>query len=466
MTASDTIARRVDENLPTTRSELESLVRIPSVSAYFPDNADDMRRSAERVAELARLRGLDAEVIEVVAPGGLAGRPAVLAHRQAAPGKPTVLLYAHHDVQPEGAPEGWNQDHPYEPVERDGRLFGRGTADDKAGIMVHLGALAALGEGGGIGVTLFVEGEEEVGSPTFQHFLETHRDRLASDVIVVADSNNWKAGVPSLTTSLRGIAQVTVTLRMLDHAVHSGMYGGPVFDAATAMCRLVASCHDEEGAVAVAGLASYDDAHADYPEEDLRADAGVLDGVRLAGRGSLASRLWTQPSLTLIGMDVMSCAKASNTLVPECKARLSLRVAPGQDAEEAGRALMAHLRENAPFGAQLEMELEESGPAFKAGGDTPATVAARQALREAWQTEPVDIGVGGSIPFIADLQEVFPEAEILVTGIEDPDTRAHSHNESLHLGDWRNAIVAEALLLDRLAEGGLPRSGGADGQAE
>ena len=224
---------------------MESLVRIPSVSAY-PENADRMRASAERVAELARLRGLEAEVIELATPNGLVGRPAILAHRQAAPGKPTVLLYAHHDVQPEGTLEGWDQEDPFEPVERDGRLFGRGSADDKAGIMVHLGALAALGDDAGIGVTLFVEGEEEVGSPTFHHFLETYRDRLKSDVIVVADSNNWKVGVPSLTTSLRGVAQVTVTLRMLDHALHSGMYGGPILDAATAMCRLIATCHDEE----------------------------------------------------------------------------------------------------------------------------------------------------------------------------------------------------------------------------
>ena len=465
MNALENIVRRVDGNLPTTRSELESLVRIPSVSAY-PENADRMRASAERVAELARLRGLEAEVIELATSNGLVGRPAILAHRQAAPGKPTVLLYAHHDVQPEGTLEGWDQEDPFEPVERDGRLFGRGSADDKAGIMVHLGALAALGDDAGIGVTLFVEGEEEVGSPTFHHFLETYRDRLKSDVIVVADSNNWKVGVPSLTTSLRGVAQVTVTLRMLDHALHSGMYGGPILDAATAMCRLIATCHDEEGAVAVTGLVSYDDAQAHYTEDALRADTGVLDGVRLTGRGSLASRLWTQPSLTLIGMDVTSCAKASNTLIPACKARLSLRVAPGQDPKEAADALADHLRRHAPFGAHLEIELEESGPSFKAGEDTAATLAARWALGQAWQTEPVDIGVGGSIPFIADLQEVFPKAEILVTGVEDPDTRAHSHNEYLHLGDWRNAIVAEALLLDRLAEEGLSGEDQADVRAE
>ena len=336
MNHAEKLTRRVDAALARTRDELESLVRIPSVSA-FPQAAERMRESAEAVAELARTRGLDAEVVELETAAGLRGRPAVLAHRRAAPGQPTVLLYAHHDVQPAGSPDGWLSE-PFEPVERDGRLYGRGTADDKAGIMVHLGALAALGGESGLGVTLFVEGEEEVGSPTFKDFLAAYADRLAADVIVVADSNNWKVGVPSLTTSLRGVVTAEFTVRTLDHALHSGMYGGPVLDAVTCAARLVATLHDADGAVAVRGLASYDDATAEYAEEDLRADTGLLDGVRLTGRGSIASRLWTQPSLTVIGMDVTSTAEASNTLIPACTVRLSLRVAPGQDPGEAAQA--------------------------------------------------------------------------------------------------------------------------------
>lgn len=449
MNHAEKLTRRVDAALARTRDELESLVRIPSVSA-FPQAAERMRESAEAVAELARTRGLDAEVVELETAAGLRGRPAVLAHRRAAPGQPTVLLYAHHDVQPAGSPDGWLSE-PFEPVERDGRLYGRGTADDKAGIMVHLGALAALGGESGLGVTLFVEGEEEVGSPTFKDFLAAYADRLAADVIVVADSNNWKVGVPSLTTSLRGVVTAEFTVRTLDHALHSGMYGGPVLDAVTCAARLVATLHDADGAVAVRGLASYDDATAEYAEEDLRADTGLLDGVRLTGRGSIASRLWTQPSLTVIGMDVTSTAEASNTLIPACTVWLSLRVAPGQDPGEAAQALVRHLEENAPFGARVEASVEETGPAFKAAGDSPAASAGRWALARAWGRPPVDIGVGGSIPFIADLHDAFPEADILVTGVEDPDTRAHSQNESLHLGDWRNAILAEALLLSRLA---------------
>lgn len=439
----------VHESFETVVSDLVELVSIPSVSASSHDQAQ-VRRSAEHVADLLRGAGLDAEVLSVEGADGLMGRPAVLAHREGPAGSPRVLLYAHHDVQPAGSPDGWLSE-PFEPVERDGRLYGRGTADDKAGIMVHLGALAALGGESGLGVTLFVEGEEEVGSPTFKDFLAAYADRLAADVIVVADSNNWKVGVPSLTTSLRGVVTAEFTVRTLDHALHSGMYGGPVLDAVTCAARLVATLHDADGAVAVRGLASYDDATAEYAEEDLRADTGLLDGVRLTGRGSIASRLWTQPSLTVIGMDVTSTAEASNTLIPACTVRLSLRVAPGQDPGEAAQALVRHLEENAPFGARVEASVEETGPAFKAAGDSPAASAGRWALARAWGRPPVDIGVGGSIPFIADLHDAFPEADILVTGVEDPDTRAHSQNESLHLGDWRNAILAEALLLSRLA---------------
>ncbi|AWE42537.1 dipeptidase [Actinobaculum sp. 313] len=448
MSTFEEIASRVDAQLPDTRAELESLVRIPSVSSPSFDQSQ-VRRSAEAVAALARQRGLDAEVIELVTSAGEEGRPAVLAHRQAAPGKPTVLLYAHHDVQPQGSLAGWAQDDPFEPVERDGRLYGRGTADDKAGVMVHMGALAALGDTG-LGVTLYVEGEEEVGSPTFRAFLETYRDRLRADVIVVADSSNWKVGVPSLTTSLRGVVDVTVRVDVLDHALHSGAYGGPILDAPTLMTRLLATLHGDDGSVAVSGLVSYDAAAVEYTEETLRSDAGLLDGVQLAGHGTIASRLWTQPAISLIGMDITSCAEASNTLIPSCTARLSLRIAPGDDPERAGRALVEHLEAHAPFGARVVATVTETGPAFKAADETPTSTAAREALRRAWQTEPVDIGVGGSIPFIADLAEVFPKAEILVTGIEDPDTRAHSHNESLHLDDWRRAIVAEATLLARL----------------
>ena len=303
-------------------------------------------------------------------------------------------------------------------------------------------------------MTVFIEGEEEVGSPSFENFLTTHRDRLASDVIVVADSSNWKVGTPSLTTSLRGVVQVDVRLDMLDHALHSGMYGGPVLDAATAMCRLIAYCHDDAGDVAVAGLVSQPQADADfpdYPEADFRADAGILDGVELSGTGDLTARLWTKPSLTLIGMDVTPLELAGNVLTPSCTARLSLRIAPGQDPAAAQEALVAHLEKHVPFGGRLTVTGREAGPAFDGSEVTPASEAAHWALSTAWDTEAVNIGQGGSIPFIATLKETFPGAQVLVTGIEDPDTRAHSENESMHLGELERIVVAEALLLARLS---------------
>ena len=302
-------------------------------------------------------------------------------------------------------------------------------------------------------MTVFIEGEEEVGSPSFENFLTTYRDRLVSDVIVVADSSNWKVGIPSLTTSLRGVVQVDVRLDMLDHALHSGQYGGPVLDAATAMCRLIASCHDDAGDVAVAGLVSRSRADADfpdYPEADFRVDAGVLDGVELIGTGDLTARLWTKPSLTLIGMDVTPLDLAGNVLAPSCTARLSLRIAPGQDPAEAQEALVAHLQKHAPFGGRLIVSGREAGPAFDGSEVTPASEAAQWALSTAWGVEAVNIGQGGSIPFIATLKETFPEAQVLVTGIEDPDTRAHSENESMHLGELEHIVVAETLLLARL----------------
>ena len=445
----DTLRARIDADFPRTVEELKALVAIPGIAwdSFDPARLDE---SAAAVADLVRGLGLDDVRILRVDNDGRPGGPAVVARRPAAPGRPTVLLYAHHDVQPPGDPDLWETE-PFKAVERDGRLYGRGAADDKAGIMVHVAALRALAEAGtDVGVTLFIEGEEEAGSPTFRTFLETHRDLLAADVIVVADSSNWKVGVPALTTSLRGLVDGTIELRVLDHAVHSGMFGGPVLDAPTLLARLIATLHDDQGNVAIDGLVAYDDAEVDYPEADFRADASVLDGVRLAGTGSIASRLWTKPALSIIGIDVPSVAMSSNTIQPSARAKFSLRLAPGQDPADAMAAVERHLAAHAPFGARVRLLPGEQGNAFAADTTAPAAQAALEAFRTAWGTEPVEAGMGGSIPFIADLTEVFPQAQILITGVEDPDSRAHSANESLHLGDFRNAVLAEALLLASL----------------
>ncbi|GAA2722722.1 dipeptidase [Cellulomonas aerilata] len=445
---------RVAEEFPGLRADLESLVRIPSVSNAAFDQAH-VRAGAEAVAGLLRDAGLpDVRVLVATAPDGREGAPAVVARRPAADGSPTVLLYAHHDVQPPGDDAAWRTS-PFEPTERDGRLYGRGAADDKAGVIAHVGALRVLGDHLatlGLGVTVFVEGEEEVGSPTFAAFLSTYRDLLAADVIVVADSSNWRVGVPALTTSLRGLVDLEVEVAVLEHAVHSGMYGGPLLDALTLLSRLIATLHDDAGDVAVAGLVTGPEPSVDYDEADLRADAAVVEGFRLAGTGPLTARLWTRPALSVIGIDAPSVARASNTVTPRATAKLSLRIAPGQDPAQALDALKAHLTANAPLGARVTITDGELGKPFQAPADSPAMQAARRAFEQAWGTAPVDIGVGGSIPFIADLLEEFPDAAILVTGVEDPDSRAHGANESVHLGELERVVLAETLLLLGLAE--------------
>src|SRR4051794_1035199 len=305
----DELRARVTAELPRIRQDLEDLVRIESVSAD-PARASEVQRSAEAVAELFRAESFDDVRIVSARDDGRA--PAVIARKTAPEGRPTVLLYAHHDVQPENDHAEWDSP-PFEPTERDGRLYGRGAADDKAGIVAHLGAVRALGEDLGVGVTMFIEGEEEVGSDTLADLLAEHRETLAADVIVIADSGNWDIGVPALTTSLRGLVRVDVGVRTLTHAVHSGMWGGLVPDALMALTRLLTTLHDDAGSVAVAGLHAGKAADVDYPPERLRAESGIAEGVELIGRGSAVERLWGQPSLTITGIDAPKVDGASNT---------------------------------------------------------------------------------------------------------------------------------------------------------
>ena len=440
-----TLDQAVQQVLPSARADLERLVRIPSVSAD-PAAAPYLRQSAGEVAELLTAAGLP-EVDVLTAAGG---QPAVVARRPAPPGAPTVLLYAHHDVQPPGVLEAWDTE-PFEPTETGGRLFGRGAADDKAGIAVHLAALRTHGDELPVGVTVLIEGEEEIGSPTLIPFLDTFSERLAADAVVFADAVNWTADVPSLTTSLRGGATITVELRTLDHAVHSGLFGGPVPDALTALCRLLATLHDENGDVAVAGLTRGTADTVDLTEARVRADAGLLDGVRLIGTGTLTDRLWAAPSLTVVALDAPATKNASNTLQPAARAKVSLRVAPGDDADRACEAVQAHLRMHAPWGAHVTVTSGATATPFTVRTGGYAYRAAREALSEAWGTPAVDIGAGGSIPFVTAYAERFSDAEILITGVEDPDARAHGANESLHLATFERACVAETLLLRTLA---------------
>ncbi|WP_370892286.1 dipeptidase [Janibacter sp. GXQ6167] len=436
------ITKRVADLMPQVRADLEDLTRIPSVSLDSFDQAQ-VQRSAEATAELLRAEGLEVQIVEE------GGRPAVIGHIDGPPGAPTVLLYAHHDVQPPGDEADWDSP-PFEPTERDGRLYGRGAADDKAGVMAHVAALRAHRGALPVGVTLFIEGEEEIASESLPRLLERHRDRLACDAIVLADSLNWAIGTPALTTTLRGSIRVVVTVRTLAHGVHSGMFGGACPDAITSLARLLATLHDEAGDVAIAGLTSGEAPTLDYDEARLREESGLLPGTELIGTGTILDRLWTKPAATVIGINSPSVEEAGNVLNPTASAKISVRLHPEQDPMEAWEAIKNHLEGNAPWGAEVSVQLEETGWGFAAKAEGPVYDQARAAFADAWGSEPVDVGIGGSIPFVRAFADLFPDAAILVTGVEDPDTRAHGANESLHLGEFERTCAAEAILLARL----------------
>ncbi|MDT5243611.1 MAG: hypothetical protein QOD36_987 [Mycobacterium sp.] len=441
------LVERIREVMPSVRRDLEDLVRIESVWAD-PARRTEVQRSAEAVAKLLSEAGFGD--VQIVSEGGA---PAVIARHPAPPGAPTVLLYAHHDVQPEGDHGQW-QSPPFEPTERDGRLYGRGSADDKAGIATHLAAFRAHDGAPPVGVTVFVEGEEESGSPSLSRLLAAHRDVLASDVIVIADSDNWSTDVPSLTVSLRGLADCIVEVATLDHGLHSGIWGGVAPDALSVLVRLLASLHDDDGNVAVAGLHEGTAADVEYSPERVREEAGLLDGVSEIGSGSVPQRLWAKPAITVIGIDTTSIDKSSNTLIPRARAKVSMRVAPGGDPREHLAVLTRHLEQHVPWGARVTITPGDIGQPYAINASGPVYDAARAAFRKAWGSEPVETGVGGSIPFIAEFAAAFPSAKILVTGVEDPQTQAHSINESLHLGVLERAATAEALLLANLGSNG------------
>ncbi|RLP82812.1 dipeptidase [Mycetocola lacteus] len=445
----------VQNQLPRTLADLGDLVRIPSV-AWDGFDHDHVRKSAEAIAELARDTGVFDDVVISQAPlegSTELGQPAILATRKARAGAPTVVLYAHHDVQPPGDDAEWNTP-VYEPTVVGDRLYGRGSADDKAGVMSHIGAIRALREVAGtdfnLGITLFIEGEEEFGSRSFANFLAQHRTELAGDAIVVADSANWDTETPALTVGLRGNVTFRLTVRTLDHASHSGMFGGAVPDAMLATFRLLNTLWDDEGSVAVPGLIVREAETPAYDEAQLRLETGLTEGVSPIGTGSILGRMWDKPSITVTGIDAPSMQNASNTLIPAVTVRVSVRIAPGQDPQQAVESITAHLRANAPFGAQLSIDDIDTGSPFLVDTSHPIVTTAKQAMADAWEVAPVELGIGGSIPFVADLVREFPEAAILITGVEDPHSRAHSPNESLHLGVFHRATLTEALLLARL----------------
>lgn len=438
------LSQAVDRDFGLIRQALARLVGIPSVSAPGVAPAA-LAEAAAATAALCGEAGFDSvEVWEV--PGA---PPYVFGEIAGPEGAPVVLLYAHYDVQPPGDEGSWTSP-PFSPEERGGRLYGRGASDDKAGIATHLGAVRALGAGPPVGVRLLVEGEEEVGSPHLDAFLAQYGDRLGADVVVVADSINWGVGEPALTTSLRGIIDLTVEVRILAAGVHSGLFGGPVPDALTALARLLATLHDEDGSPAVEGLARGPAPTVELPEAALRRQAGVGAGVELLGTGSVAQRLWMSPAISVLGVDAPGTAAAVNQLVPSAAAKVSVRLAPGDQPRRAMRALRRHLESRAPWGAEVVVTEGARAAPLRLDTTGPAYARFRRALAEAWGRPPVEVGIGGSIPLVAGLAASHPEAELLLTGMGDPGSAVHGPDESQDLGELKRAIHAEARALSLL----------------
>jgi acetylornithine deacetylase/succinyl-diaminopimelate desuccinylase-like protein len=442
---SDELRVRVAADMPRLTELLGDLVRLPSVSAPGYDRAAVVDAAVTIVGMLEAAGFQNAQLLEVDG-----GNPAVFAEIPAPERAPTLLLYAHYDVQPPGPADDWVTG-PFQPAERDGRLYGRGASDDKAGIVMHLGAVAAHDTRPPVGVQLFFEGEEEAGSQSLPAILDKYSHLLKPDVIVIGDGGNWSVGVPAFLTSLRGIVGFTIELRTLQAPVHSGQYGGVYPDALIAMARLLATLHDDEGNVAVPGLVSEEVSGLEVPEDLARQLTGALDGIEQIGTGSIPSRLWTRPAISVLALDAPPVAEAINQLVPVARAKVSLRTAPGQDTADAARALKEHLVANAPWGTRVEFIHEEFGDASTIGSDNFAVEAWTTAFTEAFGVEPVAMGAGGSIPFIATFAELYPEAPILVIGAGDPTSAYHAPNESQHLGDLEKAILSEAIAFELLA---------------
>ena len=443
----DDLRAKVATDRPRLTELLGDLVRLPTVSAPGYDQVK-VREAAEAIVAI-----LDREGFENAQLLGLeAGNPAVFAEIPAPVGAPTLLLYAHYDVQPPGPAHEWSTD-PFEPVEREGRLYGRGAADDKGGIVMHLGAIAAHDGRPPVGVQIFFEGEEEAGSQSLAGILDRYSSLLHPDVIVIGDGGNWSVGVPAFITSLRGIVGVSFELRTLNKAVHSGSYGGVFPDALTAMIRLLATLHDEEGNVAIPGLVSEEVGGIDVPEALARELAGCVDGLEQIGTGTIPSRIWTRPAVSILAVDAPPVSEAINQLVPVARAKVSMRTAPGQDTDEALEALKTYLEANAPWGTKLEFFHEERGDAVSLDMDTFAVEAWSAAFIEAFGNEPVRMGAGGSIPFISTFSEMYPGVPILVIGTSDPTSSYHAPNESQDLADLERAVLSEAIAFRLIAAG-------------
>jgi acetylornithine deacetylase/succinyl-diaminopimelate desuccinylase-like protein len=445
----DDLRSAVTEAMPQAIADLQRLVRIPSI-AFRDYDPEPVHASAEATAEILEAAGFD-DVRLIELPDGV-DHPAVYAEVAGPPDAPTVLLYAHHDVQPEGPTDQWSSP-PFEPEIRDGRLYGRGSSDDKCGIVLHSVAMRAFGAEPPLTVKVIVEGEEEAGTEHLPFLIEGHRDLLAADVLCIADGGNWRTGIPALETSIRGVVDVTVTVRTLDLAVHSGVFGGVVPDALSALSRILATLHDDQGNVAIGGLARSPWEGVEMTEDEFRRDARVRPGVELVGHGPIAERLWSAPAISVLGIDAPRVREASNQLVPVASAKISLRIAPGDDPRRAMDLLATHVEANVPWGAEVDVKRGEGGHGLRVGNGGPAFGAMRRAMETAYGRSAVESGSGGSVPLVPILARTFPEAEILIFGASDERSQYHSIDESVDLGDLERASLAEALLWQELGVG-------------
>ena len=450
----------LDKNFDGFKRTLVELSRIPSISAEgFPPS--EVKRSADAMA--AVLRQIGVENVQVLEIPGV--HPYVYGDWLHRPGAPTILLYGHHDVQPPGRPEKWKTP-AFEPVERGGRLYGRGTADDKGGCMAHIAAVASyLQSGAGLpcNVKFVIEGEEEIGSENLGKFLDKYKSMLAADYIVLSDTANFDTGVPALTYQLRGIVQVDVEVKVLDHPVHSGMWGGPVPDPVQVLSALVADLRNKDGSLNIPGL--YKDVaktgkeqlkrirKLPFSEKKFKKEGGLEKGVKLWGEKgySVYEQLWTRPSLTVIAMESHEIAGSSNQIVDSARARLSLRTVPNIDGKKAGALLVKKLTKNPPFGVKVTAKMNGTTPWWTTDPEGPAFDAARRALKSGFGKDTAMIGAGGSIGFVQPFADLLGGAPCLLMGVEDPLCNAHSENESLHLGDLMKCMKSAVHLYDELS---------------
>lgn len=452
MTSSSDLRHRVSADMPQLHDDLAALVACKSVADPRQYPVSECLKAAQLVIGQFGPAGLQDLRLEQTSDG----YPAVYGHIPAPPGAPTVLLYCHYDVQPPLDPTGteWRSP-PFTLTERDGRWYGRGSADCKGNIVAHLAALRALGGEIPVGIKLIVEGSEELGDGGLEAFVRAHPDLLRADAIVVADSGNFSVGVPTLTTTLRGLAAVVISVSTLEGALHSGSFGGPAPDALMALIRMLATLRDADGNTTIDGLESVPKWEGiQYPVSAFRADAHVLDGVDLLGDGSVEEMLWSQPAVTVLGIDCPPVVGSAAAVPAHARARVSLRVPPGIDADRARDTLGAHLRAVAPWNVKVEIEPESTGQPFRARTDGPAYVAMNRALEEAFGRTPTTQGEGGSIPLCNVLAETFPDAEIMLLGVEEPACLIHAPNESVHPDEISRIALAEALFLSRYRAAG------------